>query len=159
MDQRRNKSLLCIVMAAALAFSSCGRRPLYSHFESTGPDGWDITDTLRFAVPISESGTYTMRLDLRANSHYPYTQILLTASQQAQRSKADRTDSLCFNITDDEGNFLGRGTTVFQYAATLTPATLQKGDTLRLALAHSMRRRTLEGIIDLGITVSLYSKH
>lgn len=147
MSERKNSLLLSTIIAAALVMmTSCSRLPIYSHFETVGADGWDRTDTLRFIVPIPHDGIYVMHLDLRADSRYPYTQLMLTVL-------TPHPLPFTIDITDEEGNFQGRGSGIFQYTVALPSNQLTKGDTLTISVAHGMSRQVLPGIQDVGITV------
>ena len=133
--------------------ASCSRRPIYSHFEAVGQQGWNRTDTLRFCVSAKRAGSYALRLDLRANSIYPYTQLILAACQQTSRSKTSQTERITFDITNADGDIQGNGTSVYQYHTSLPSVVLAKNDTLTVTLFHCMARDVLPGIIDFGLTV------
>lgn len=152
--RRRNSILVILFAAAALALASCSRRLVYSHFEAVGRQGWSRTDTLCFCVPVKKAGTYSLRLDLRANSIYPYTQLVLAACQQTSRSKASQTEHITFDITNADGDIQGNGTSVYQYHTPLPSVVLAKNDTLTVTLFHGMARDVLPGIIDFGLTVA-----
>ncbi|MBR1414295.1 MAG: gliding motility lipoprotein GldH [Prevotella sp.] len=153
MNRKRN-SLPSILLAAALALAGCSRLPLYSHFEAVADTGWSRTDTLRFTIPTNQAGTYNLRLDLRASSLYPYTQLTLFACRQTSHAPAAAIrDTLVFDITDNDGNIQGSGTSVYQYSTRLSSVHLGKRDTLTITLFHAMARDVLPGIVDLGITM------
>lgn len=139
-----------MALAVALLAASCGSRPVYSHFEAVDQQGWDRQDTLRFVIPLKKAATYDLRIDLRTNSHYPYTQLALNAWLQS-RGQEQRT-AIRFDITDADGNIQGRGTGVYQYSAMLPAMTTTRRDTLTVSVYHAMSREVLPGIVDLGIT-------
>lgn len=158
MSLRRTDFLMIILAAAALVLSSCSRRPLYSHFENVDEAGWRRADSLHFVVPVDSAGHYCLRLDLRVNNYYPFTQLLLIARQQVHSSGEVFVDTLHFHITDEEGNVKGRGLSLFQYGCQLSSANLQADDTLSVTVTHGMNRERIEGIVDLGVTAELSEK-
>ena len=139
-------------MAAALVLTSCSRLPLYSHFEAVDKWGWASTDTISFTIPVKQAGSYRLRLDLRTNSLYPYTQLTLLTHWHSHRSHVAKDSTLRFDITDDEGYTQGRGTGLYQYQATLPPVSLARNDTLSVSIRHGMSRDVLPGIVDMGLT-------
>lgn len=151
MNPRRN-SILNSIMAAALALASCSRLPVYSHFEAVDQAGWARNDTISFTITAKQAGTYQLRLDLRTNSLFPYTQLTLLTHFHSQRSHVEKDTTLLFNITNAEGYVQGRGTGTYQYQAALSPVMLSRNDTLRISIRHGMSRDALPGIVDMGIT-------
>lgn len=154
MKKRKNSILIYLMAAVALAMASCNRLPIYSHYESVAEEGWSRTDTLHFRIGVKEAGTYQVQLGLRANSSFPYTQVMLVAHSQAMKSHAEQTDSLMLNITDTEGHVLGSGISFYQYDQQLATVSMQKKDSLFVSVRHGMSRMLLPGIVDVGITVS-----
>ena len=147
--------VLC-TLAVALALTSCNRNTLYSHYEHIPIEGWERSDTLNFRLTdIPQTGTYTEELGLRISTAFPYTALTLIVSQLAKASDLERTDTLTARLTDDDGNLNGQGgIDHHQYAFTLSAVKLQQGDTLTIAVRHAMRRESLPGICELGITVA-----
>jgi gliding motility-associated lipoprotein GldH len=154
MSRRKHKVLLCLTVAVALAaMASCSRRPVYSHYEAIGQEGWHRTDTLRFTCPIRQAGQYRLRLGLRASTLYPFTQLTLIARHQMHKSRGCHADTLTLDITDHEGNINGEGVSIHQYEVPLTTVNAARCDTLRIDVFHGMTRQLLPGICDVGITV------
>lgn len=157
MRRPKNRLVPCIiVLAAALATAGCSRLPVYSHYEHVDSDGWRTADTLRFVTAVADSATYGVTLGLRVDRAYPYTQIAIATrcTDAAQRTRT--ADTLVVSITDDDGNFIGAGTSLFQYDVAMQPVTLPAGDTLRISVSHVMTAQTLPGVTDVGITVQKY---
>ena len=111
-----------------------------------------IFNTSNNPLPAYESAL-AAGLDLRANSIYPYTQLILAACQQTSRSKTSQTERITFDITNADGDIQGNGTSVYQYHTSLPSVVLAKNDTLTVTLFHCMARDVLPGIIDFGLTV------
>ncbi len=138
--------------ALCITIASCGQRPVYSHYEHLSSDGWLRDSVLTFTTTVADSARYALTMGLRATNDYPYTQLTVTTRCQTCRSAIDRTDTVTIDITDDEGNILGKGTTIFSYDMPLTPVLLLADDTLTVTVTHAMRRPLLPGITDVGIT-------
>ena len=138
----------------ALALAGCSTRGYrYSHYETIDSPGWEREDTLRFTLePVQHYGTYTEEVGLRTTSFYPFMQLALIISQEAQPSGFCRTDTIEARLTDDEGMVTGDGINHYQYLFPLPDATLAAGDTLRVSVRHDMLRSPLVGITDVGFT-------
>ena len=159
MSRRRNsiscRSLLLLAAVAPVLLAGCNRSAVYSHFEAVDAAGWSRYDTLHFAVVAPADGSYSLRLDLRTNSLYPYTQLVLSSSLKAPHGGGWQTVSSVVDIVDNGGTPLGRGISIYQHAVLLPRQQLKEGDTLRINVAHAMARQQLPGIADVGITASL----
>ena len=115
--------------AVALALAACSRNIVYSHYEHIVIDEWDRQDTVHFCVPVASAGVYNVAMGLRVNSLYPYTQLAVRARQTTQKGGHTSTETLCLDITDDEGKVQGEGLNAFYYEAALPPAQLADGAT------------------------------
>ena len=141
------------MVTTMLAIAACSHLPVYSHYEHLDSDGWDSRDSITFTAGVSDSGVYQLVLGLRANNTFPFTQLTLVAHCHSAVSHVDRTDTITLNITDNEGNMKGKGTTFFHYDALLPNMILFDQDTLSVTVAHVMTRRLLPGVTDVGLTV------
>ena len=134
--------------------TACHRRPIYSHYEPVDIDNWQRDDTLHFIVPqIAETGCYRETLGLRANLSYPFTSLLLIIRQQAIPSGTSRCDTMMVDLIDKDGKSLGHGISHFQYDIPLKNIALEANDTLYIDIRHNMKRESLPGITDVGITL------
>jgi gliding motility-associated lipoprotein GldH len=137
-------------MAVALTMTSCNRQMIYSHYESIDTEGWERHDCKGFHVAIEDKGTYTETIGLRTTGCYPFTNLTIIVTQQAQLSGIQRTDTLNITLTDDDGNELGQGTNYQQMDIALGDIELEADDSLFVSIRHHMSREVLPGIIDVG---------
>ena len=156
MSQIKNSSVrrsLWLLFALTLLLAGCGKRPIYSHFEHIGRDGWTQTDTLHFTIATVSAGIPSVQLSLRTSSHYPYTQLSIIARQETAISRQQRTDTLTFCINDDAAGSSKHGVSARQHDMFIPSLAVADADTLRINLYHGMSRFTLPGILDAGITL------
>ena len=140
---------LFLLAAMALAVASCGRLPVYSHYEHISSDGWRRDDTVSFT-----SANYHLTLGLRATNAYPYTQLKVNVDIASPLTpRASHSTPFIINITNPEGEMQGRGSTIRQYTVPLGDIVLSRNDTLTLSIHHAMSRFSLPGIADIGLTV------
>ena len=102
---------------------------------------------------MAHAGHYSETLGLRINGNYPFMQLTLIVSQQAQPSGFERTDTVTANLTDEDGTILGEGINHYLYNLPLPDVELQQGDTLSVCVHHDMLRNPLPGISDIGFTL------
>ena len=147
------KNSIFMIMAVALTLTSCNRLMIYSHYESISTEGWERNDSKDFHVAIREGGTYAESFGLRTTRDYPYTNLSVIVTQQAQPSGIQRADTLNIDITDKEGNELGQGLNYRQIDIALPAIQLEAGDSLFVNIRHYMRRELLPGIADIGFSM------
>lgn len=151
---RRNKFLL--LLTVALAFASCNRNALFSHYQPVDLNGWERADTICFStIPVTRTGHYSETLGLRINGDYPFMQLTLVVSQRSRPSGFHRTDTIYAALTDNDGTILGEGINHYLYDLPLPDADLQQGDTLSVCVHHDMLRDPLPGVADVGLTVKM----
>jgi gliding motility-associated lipoprotein GldH len=149
----RPNKLLCL-LTVALAFASCNRNALYSHYQPVDLNGWQRADTIRFeTAPLPHSRHYSETLGLRINGNYPFMQLTLIVSQEARPSGFQRTDTIHASLTDKNGTILGEGINHYLYTLPLPNVELQQGDTLSVCVHHDMLRDPLTGVADIGFTI------
>ena len=153
---RHHSNKLLFLLTVALAFASCNRNALYSHYQSVSLNGWQRTDTICFeTIPVTRTGHYSETLGLRVDGDYPFMQLTLIVSQRAQPSGFQRTDTVYAALTDDDGTILGEGINHYLYDLPLPDADLQQGDTLSVYVHHDMLRNPLPGVADIGFTLKV----
>ena len=131
----------------------------YSRYKPLSTEGWQRNDTVAIVMgPVRQGGHYAEQLGLRTNSHYPFMQIVLIVNQEARPSGMRRTDTLCVDITDDDGHVTGKGISHYQHLYPLPTVALNSGDTLRASINHDMLRSPLKGITEVGLTMTRNDK-
>ena len=149
---------LFLLAAVALAVASCGRLPVYSHYEHISSDSWRRDDTISFTAIVADSADYHLTLGLRATNAYPYTQLkvnanILTPHTSHLSPHTSHLTPLTIDITNAEGEMQGRGNNIRHYTVPIGDITLSRNDTLTVSIHHAMSRFSLPGIIDVGLTV------
>ena len=148
------RNSMLILMAAQLVLTGCSRQTVYSHYENIGTEGWERGDSVAYVVPVREGGTFEEEVGIRSTRIYPYMNIALIVSQEAQPSGAHRQDTVYMNLTDEKGHGEGEGVSYRQLTAPVSRIQLQDGDTLRVSIRHYMHRENLPGIKDVGFSMT-----
>lgn len=147
--------LLIIVVTVALTFVGCNRKTIFSHYESTPVEGWEMGEDLLFDVGrVMEDGTYETAIGIRTTLDYPYTSLTLIVEQDVRPGLRKYVDTVSVELMDHDGTVLGKGVSAFQYVIPYRRLQLNKDDSLHVAVSHCMAREMLPGILDVGLIVS-----
>lgn len=148
-------SVVALFVAVTAIVAGCNRHEvLYSHYEPIDAEGWNREDGAVFNLSsVPDRGCYAIETGLRTYSTYPFRNLSLVVRIMAVPSGLERNDTLNVLLADEEGNTLGQGVSHYQYNFGLPDMNLQAGDSLHIVVTHNMRRLSLPGISDVGITI------
>ena len=150
----RRTNITGLIIAVALALSSCNRNTIYSHYEPVDIDGWERNDTLSFCASTASDSIFSEQLGLLISSSYPFKDLSLIIKQQLLHPDlAIKNDTLNLMLANEDGTFQGKGLNTFHYDIDLGTIVLPKADTLQIVISHNMRRESLPGIASIGITL------
>ena len=147
--------LYYIGLGGLLLCMACKNKTTYSHYEHVPIAGWEKNDTLSFSIePIKQGGRYQENIGIRINGAYPFMGLTLIAEQTIFPSMESHSDTLNYELIDEDGNMKGKGISHYQYNLPLKTLSLQEGDSLSINIRHDMKREILPGISDIGITLT-----
>ena len=154
MGLRFYKAIVYLVMSWLL--TACNNQTCYHQFRHINELGWQLTDTLSFEVPLTDSlHSYLLTLQIRHTAHYPYKNIRIGLQAISPDSLIMKTEYYSVKLMNEEGFWISSGQGGFYH--------LNLGEML---LAHSISGAwhinifqaigdsILPGIHDLGIEVS-----
>lgn len=159
------KSLTVFAVGLVVAFglAACNERMPVSTFRSFSETGWERTDTVVVALDsLATPGRYvaTVHVRLQVARPYPFQELLLaverdlTLSEDSLQALRDTTvDTLCIVTASDQGDYVGRGVSVLEYASNPIEMNLPAGTSGRFVVRHLMTRTPLEGIREVGLTL------
>ena len=146
--------LYYIGLCGLLLCAACKNKTIYSHYEHVPIFGWEKNDTLFFAItPIKQDGNYQENIGIRINGSYPFMGLTLIAEQTIFPSMESHSDTLNYELIDEDGNMKGKGISHYQYSFPLKTLQLQEGDSVSINIRHDMKREILPGVSDIGITL------
>jgi len=149
---------LCGAAAAVVlvcGMVACDERKIYDQYLHTPIWGWDRGDTLLYNIDsVAMSGTYQLALGLRITDQYPFTALTMIVEQHVFPADTIVRDTIDCKLTDDRGDFIGGGVNSYQYVFPYAERHFHKGDSIHFAVRHGMRRETLVGISEVGLTVT-----
>ena len=134
---------------------SCGKKYACNRYLPVPVEGWEARDTVSIAIdPIRESGNYEFSVGVRSTRQYPYQYLWILTDLELIHPDTLIVDTLVCSITDAQGEFLGKGLSVYDNVYPLATIYCKKGQYGRMKLRHIMRRDPLPGISDLGVSIS-----
>ena len=151
---RRYIFYMLTVCALIAGLSSCDESLVYSNYKHTPLVGWDKEDTLIFCIPpIKENGVYRLELGLRTTIDYPFTSLNVNVEQCILPHHKTQDYKVKCTVMEKNGALKGQGVSFYQYTYPLNDIHLQHGDSVVFRIHHDMKRETLPGIADIGISL------
>ena len=99
-------SFLFIIMVILLI--SCDKKRVFDDYKSMG-NGWKKNNAATFLLPkLETTKTYNLFVNLRANDDYKYNNLFLIVALE-QPDGLTKTDTLEYQMTEDDGTLLGEG--------------------------------------------------
>ena len=104
MNLARNFLLIIII---TLAFS-CDKKRIFDDYQTVG-NGWKKNSQMDFLLPkVDPNKAYNLFVNLRANDDYKYNNLFLIVALE-QPDGLTKTDTLEYQMTEDDGTLLGEG--------------------------------------------------
>jgi len=135
---------------------ACEEAPFYEEYIAVNGNAWHADSTASFKVNIDDtSSAYTIFLNLRNNSQYPYSNIFLFREIASERG-LEYGDTAEYFLADQYGKWTGRGlgelkTNTWPYKS--RELYFNKTGTYTFSIRQAMRTEQLKGIEDIGISI------
>ena len=141
-------------LLSLLLLPSCDSSTLMHSYQSLEDNCWERTDTVSFILPVlTTDDNCSVLIGLRVTDNFPYEMLIMEVEQKYQNPFAHRVDTLYYQLTNQNGDFIEKGLNYFQFETKSLPLDLRKGQTGEIRVRHLMRREVLPGIMDVGIHV------
>lgn len=156
--QRRNNLFFVLLFL----FASCQENIRYHSYRPVPSTGWDRKDTLSYTFHSTLlKGNHEIQIGIRHLESYPYRDIWLGLRTNLVDDSFHNTDTLHLYLTDEIGDWSGKGFGgIFQFTQK-EPVTLSLRDSISkpvIQLFHLMNDSVLKGISDVGIKLSVTSR-
>ncbi len=146
---------LYLVALMGLTCVACTQGTVYNQYMPTSLKGWERNDTILFQTDtMPETGDYLEEIGMRIKGDYPFMGISLIVEQTVIPSGKSYKDTLSCQLINEKGNIMGDGINHYQYLFPHTTLKLNKGESVRVAIYHCMKREMLPGISDIGLKLS-----
>jgi gliding motility-associated lipoprotein GldH len=145
-----------------LLIQACQSNVVYNKYRSFPNDNWKQEDVLTFEIPMQDSiSKYNLFINIRNTKEYSYSNLFLI-TQMTFPDKTAVIDTLEYEMTDSNGNFLGSGFSDIKENKLFYKEKVQfkKPGTYLFHIKQAMRKRNeingidpLKGISDVGISI------
>lgn len=152
------RSVPAILLLILLA--SCTKQDFYSRYAHLPADGWSSDSVYVFSVHITDTmQPYDILWNIRNDGTYAYQNIWLFVSQQNPDGFI-RKDTLEVMLMDNKGKWIGRGvSSLFQLEAPyISKQIFPDTGTYKFKVAQGMKELRLEGIKNIGLTITTHGQ-
>lgn len=148
------RTLLYVLAVGGLLTASCAGDTLVHRYATLPADGWARRDTVCFDLPVyAEDICGTLTVGLRTKTGVAIRDIVLAVEQCDSDAFVVRRDTVCYPLTDSEGDALTSGVNFHQYETQFVPFRMEKDRKGCVRIYHLMTRETIPGITEVGIRI------
>lgn len=148
--KKNNLSILLFI----LLLISCDFNTVYHTYNHIPLTGWNKNDTLYYNVtPITYSETLQTSIEIRNNSHYPYSNLYLFVHYNLPDTSLFFTDTIECILADEQGKWKGEGLGTLYQSSVLWKDFHVKDSNMnyQIKITHGMTDSVVKGIVDVGI--------
>ena len=148
------RTLLYVLAVGGLLTASCAGDTLVHRYAALPADGWARRDTVCFDLPVyAEDICGTLTVGLRTKTGVAIRDIVLAVEQCDSDAFVVRRDTVCYPLTNSEGDALTSGVNFHQYETLFVPFRMEKDRKGCVRIYHLMTRETIPGITEVGIRI------
>lgn len=145
---------MIVLLSLMLMVTACNDDRVYSQFVHTGVEGWDKHEPITFGIDtVQQTGLYALSLGMRASREYPFKNLQVALEYTVFPRQQKQQEVINITVSDNDGNMLGHGISLYEYDLPIQKFNLNKGDSIAVTVRHNMKRETLPGIVDIGMTL------
>jgi gliding motility-associated lipoprotein GldH len=148
------------VISVLLLIYSCNKDVLYTDSVNIPSEVWSLDFIPEFNSEISDTTSIcNIYLTIRTGTAYPYRNIWFFVNTRSPSGK-NITDTLQYMLADEKGKWFGKG---FGDIHELnlpfrTGVFFREKGTYTFRVRHGMRNENLNGVYDLGLTITKIDK-
>lgn len=135
--------------------TSCQKQDGINQFQHINSERWDTNDTVSFEMPGSSKNIrYQLNIQTRIDRNYHFKNLWLCVEQEYGDSITKLiTDTIEMRLTDDEGNFTGKGRYLLEYLTNVREVDVYENEKAKIRIHHIMSQ-PVSGIHDIGIQLT-----
>lgn len=154
--RERKRNIIIAASLLMLLAMSCIRDTYYADNVRMEDEVWSMYDPGKFACVIDDTaGVYDINLSVRTTTAYPYRNLYLFVVTVFP-SGTSVTDTVQGILTDEKGNWLGRGAGDIREVTIPYKSNVwfpENGE-YHFQIIHGMRDTLLRGVRDMGMRIS-----
>jgi gliding motility-associated lipoprotein GldH len=139
--------------------TACSSDEIFSEFYSFSDSQWSRNEKARFEIEVDNSTVhYDVWLEIRNNNNYLFRNLWLFVDIETPDGQ-QRTDTVNVELADVYGKWHGRGISHHSYSFLFESAIKYPVPGIYVySIRQGMRTELLEGISDVGLTVTNHLK-
>jgi gliding motility-associated lipoprotein GldH len=143
--------LLCALFLGV----ACSQNEHFSEFHSFPGAKWQRNEKVNFKVEgLDKASPQDIFIEIRNNNNYPFRNLWLFVDITAPNG-VQRCDTINVELADVYGKWYGRGISLYVYSFQYeSNVQYPLSGTYTYSIRQGMREDTLEGITDIGMTVT-----
>lgn len=137
-------------------FASCGKNEFFDEDKSIEGGSWNYKSQVDFEVDITDTiSSYNIFIDFRHNDNYEYSDIYLLFDIEFPNKKM-ANDTIRYIMQDYTGKWYGKnsGSLIQNHVMIKPNIRFPLRGKYKMSIKHAMRDEKLNGIEDVGITIS-----
>ena len=149
------RSNLLLIAPLLFLITACTSKEIFSEFHSFSDATWSRSEKVNFEVSVLDSTQqYDVFLEIRNNNDYPFRNLWLFVDITTPDGK-QRRDTINAELADVYGKWYGKGVSLYTYSFPYE-LKIQYPNTgaFIYSITQGMREESLNGISDIGLTVS-----
>lgn len=143
-----------------LLFTSCNSNAVYDSYVSIPKDGWSKDSVARFDIAIDNiEPSYNIQVKVRNTNSYPNANLWLFIDAKSPSGIYERDTVECF-LADPKGKWYGSGLGSLHHLNLSYKRNIKFTEVgiYTFHIAHGMRKETLKGITDIGVSVDYFEE-
>jgi gliding motility-associated lipoprotein GldH len=146
------------VFCLSFLLTACSQKEVFSEFHSFPEAEWQRNERVNFKIDRQPDNTQSrdVFLEIRNNNHYPFRNLWLFVDIIAPNGER-RCDTINVELADVYGKWHGRGISLYSNSFLYEPEVKYPLPGIyTYSIRQGMREEVLQGISDIGITVTLH---
>lgn len=134
---------------------ACQDSPFFMQYKKVDVAEWHTRDSVVFRLPeTTDSTSYGVKVHVRAIQNFKYDNLALVVKLK-EGKKTISTDTVRYTMLDENGESYGTGFPYVEHEANLKGRYILSPDKkYRIKVTHIMRLDPLNGISDIGVTIT-----
>lgn len=144
------------VASGMVLLAACGSADFYSEDQSIDGREWDAGKKISFEIDVQDTlSFYDFFIDFRHNDDYAYSDIYLFFDIDFPNGKSAH-DTIHYIMQDFDGKWFGENSgSIVQNHVLIKPKTgFPISGKYKMHIRHAMRDEKLQGIEDVGLTIT-----
>lgn len=148
-------AIYSVIILGIVITYGCQTDVVYERNIPINCDGWDVQDTLVYAIDIQDTAQrYDISVNIRHRDIYDFTNLYINVVTQMPNGQV-KQEVISLPLADDAGHWYGSctGDICFQRVYIMKKAVFSTPGTYTFRINQEMRTEELEDVFDMGLRI------